>query len=158
MQPQISVSPARVGSDVRSTNPRTPSPACTGGHKSELALIEHDRVGDHVATEHLAPPCSHRRRIIRLDLDRQHVRDHVVADVLPPDRSGPGPFTPRVSLVERQDRPADVCRMEVETNDPLPRRLEHDPSADLLQTATDRVEVVDFEDHHVAAVSTTFVE
>jgi hypothetical protein len=87
-----------------------------------------------------------------------NIGDNAGCDVVAPVGSGPAPVIPLVGLVDRQNRSADVLRVQVYASDARPGRGENDSYIVGFNTRSHRIEIVDLENNHVPAIAFAFVE
>ena len=115
-------------------------------------------VGARGRRQHFAPAPRHGGRVVGLQLDAGDRARHVGLHHLAPARTGPAPRVRRIHPVEREDRAADVARVQVQGGGVVELRLPHDAHAEPLHARAVARTVLRLHDHHVAAVAAAALE
>src|SRR6202034_378776 len=102
----------------------------------------------HRTQDQRRPPLGRPGWVLGLHRHADHVGDHAGCDVVAPVASSPAPVIPLVGLVDRQNRSADVLRVQVDASDVRPARGENDSYIVLFNTPSHRIEISRLEDVH----------
>ncbi len=128
-------------------------PSAAGGESNDAAVEAQCRLARPIerAPEHARPACGDALRLAHGDGDAGQMTRRAACDLPGPAGAAPAPGAERIGAVERDDRATDVGRMQVRAGDVGQVDPPDDANPVLCNARASCLELVEVEDHHVAA-------